>query len=90
MIGVEAMRRGRVVVGARHGGIPEWLDDGVTGIAFQPGDVGELASALSRALFGSSYDSLAAVAHERAHARFSFARMLDAVEDVLGVRASQA
>ncbi len=87
MIGVEAMRRGRVVVGARHGGIPEWLEDGVTGVAFRPGDVGDLASALSRALFGSSYDALASAAHARAHARFSFARMLDEVESVLGVSA---
>jgi glycosyltransferase involved in cell wall biosynthesis len=90
MIGVEAMRRGRVVVGARHGGIPEWLDDGVTGIAFRPGDVGELAAALSRALFGSSYEALAAAAHARAHARFSFARMLDEVENALGVTAPPA
>jgi glycosyltransferase involved in cell wall biosynthesis len=88
MIGVEAMRRGRVVVGARHGGIPEWLDDGVTGIAFRPGDIGDLSSALSRALFGSSYDALAAAAHTRAQARFSFARMVDQVEDVLGVAAN--
>ncbi len=88
MIGVEAMRRGRVVVGARHGGIPEWLDDGVTGIAFRPGDVGDLTSALSGALFGSSYDALAGSARERADERFSFARMLDQVEDVLGVSAS--
>jgi glycosyltransferase involved in cell wall biosynthesis len=85
MIGVEAMRRGRVVVGARHGGIPEWLDDGVTGIAFTPGDVSDLTSALSRALFGSDYEALAAAASDRAQNLFSFARMLDNVEDVLGV-----
>ena len=85
MIGVEAMRRGRVVVGARHGGIPEWLEDGVTGIAFRPGDVDDLASALSRALFGPSYDALAAAALSRAQSRFSFARMVAEVEDALGV-----
>jgi glycosyltransferase involved in cell wall biosynthesis len=87
MIGVEAMRRGRVVVGARHGGIPEWLEDGVTGIAFNPGDVSDLTSALSRALFGSDYEALAADAAKRAAERFSFTRMLDNVESVLGVSA---
>ena len=88
MIGVEAMRRGRVVVGARHGGIPEWLDDGVTGIAFTPGDVGDLTSALARALFGSDYESLAAAGSDRARTLFSFTRMLDNVEAVLGVSVS--
>jgi glycosyltransferase involved in cell wall biosynthesis len=87
MIGVEAMRRGRVVVGARHGGIPEWLEDGVTGIAFEPGNLDDLTSALSRALFGSEYEAIAADASRRATDRFSFARMLDDVECVLGVTA---
>jgi len=90
MIGVEAMRRGRVVVGARHGGIPEWLEDGVTGIAFNPGDVDDLAKALSLALFGSEYEAMAAAGSARARARFSFAHMLDHVEAVLGVAAKAA
>jgi glycosyltransferase involved in cell wall biosynthesis len=90
MIGVEAMRRGRVVVGARHGGIPEWLDDGITGVAFRPGDVADLTSALSRALFGSSYETLAAASIARARTRFSFDRMLDEVEGALGTGSAKA
>jgi glycosyltransferase involved in cell wall biosynthesis len=45
MTGIEAMRRARPVVGARHGGIVEWLRDGCGGATFTPGDVGALARA---------------------------------------------
>ena len=50
MTGIEAMRRGRPVVGADHGGIPEWLVDSVGGWRFRPGDAQHLASAARMAL----------------------------------------
>jgi len=87
MIGVEAMRRGRVVVGARHGGIPEWLDDGVNGFAFRPGDPRDLARALRRAATARDYDALAAAGMARAKGELGFDAMLDAVERVLHVGA---
>jgi glycosyltransferase involved in cell wall biosynthesis len=85
MIGVEAMRRGRITVGARHGGIPEWLEDGRTGFAFRPGDVADLAAALRRGLFGADYATMAAAGRARATSELSFDRMLDRVEAVLGL-----
>jgi len=45
MTGIEAMRRGRPVVGADHGGIPEWLEPGSAGLLFAPGSARELARA---------------------------------------------
>ena len=43
------MRRARPVVGAGHGGIPEWLIEGESGLLFNPGDARDLARA-ARAL----------------------------------------
>jgi len=40
---LEAMAAGRYVVGAKTGGIPEMIEDGVTGRLFEPGDAEGLA-----------------------------------------------
>lgn len=48
--GLEALRHATPVVGARVGGIPEWLMDGETGLLFESGDVDGLAAALARIL----------------------------------------
>jgi len=40
---VEYLRRGRPVIGTRSGGTPEIVDDGVTGLLYDPGDIHELA-----------------------------------------------
>lgn len=50
MAGIEAMAHGRPVVGARSGGIPEWLADGETGYLVPPGDVDALAARLKEIL----------------------------------------
>ena len=50
MVGPEAMARGRPVIGFAAGGIPDWLDDGVTGLLVPPGDIGGLATAMDRLL----------------------------------------
>jgi glycosyltransferase involved in cell wall biosynthesis len=47
---VEAFCRGRGVVGSRVGGIPDLVEDGVTGILVTPGDPDALADALARVL----------------------------------------
>ena len=39
---VDAMKLGRPVVYPSSGGIPEYMKDGVTGLSYSPGDVGEL------------------------------------------------
>jgi glycosyltransferase involved in cell wall biosynthesis len=85
MVGIEAMRLGRVVVGARHGGIPEWLAEGQVGLAFRPGDVADLASALHTALAHPRYDAMAAAGRDRARSAFDFGSMVGRVEQLLGL-----
>jgi glycosyltransferase involved in cell wall biosynthesis len=45
---VESLARGRPVLGARVGGIPELVHDGVNGLLVEPGDTAALAAALVR------------------------------------------
>lgn len=42
--GVEALAQGRPVVAFAVGGIPDWLDDGVTGLLAEPADSTDLAA----------------------------------------------
>jgi glycosyltransferase involved in cell wall biosynthesis len=83
MVGVEAMRRARAVVGAWHGGIPEWLSHGETGYGFRPGDAGDLRETLRFALDEAPLEEIGQAALARATTRFSFARMVDEVERVI-------
>jgi glycosyltransferase involved in cell wall biosynthesis len=46
---VEAFQRGKPLVGARIGGIPELIEEGRTGWSFRAGDVADLARALDLA-----------------------------------------
>lgn len=50
MVGVEAMARGRPVVAFAVGGIPDWLDDGVTGILAPEADTAALGKAITTLL----------------------------------------
>jgi glycosyltransferase involved in cell wall biosynthesis len=45
---LEAMSVGKPVIASRLAGIPEQVDDELTGILISPGDVGDLKSAISR------------------------------------------
>lgn len=46
LVYVEAMAHGKPVIGCRAGGIPEVIDDGVTGLLIAPGDHRALAEAI--------------------------------------------
>jgi len=50
MVGIEAMARGRPVVGFAVGGIPDWLENNVTGFLVPEADTGAMASAIQRLL----------------------------------------
>lgn len=50
MVGIEAMARGRPVVGFAAGGIPDWLDDGVTGLLAPAADTDALAARIAQLL----------------------------------------
>jgi len=49
-VGIEAMARGRPVVGFAVGGIPDWLEHEVTGLLAPEADTRVLAQHLSRLL----------------------------------------
>lgn len=46
LVALEAMRAGRAVVASRVGGLPEVVEDGVTGVLIKPGDVSALRDAV--------------------------------------------
>lgn len=50
MVGIEAMARGRPVVGFAVGGIPDWLEDGVNGLLVPEADTRAMAGAIDRLL----------------------------------------
>lgn len=50
MSSIEAMAMGKPVIGARMGGIPEQVEDGVNGFLFQAGNVKELMTALNKVM----------------------------------------
>jgi glycosyltransferase involved in cell wall biosynthesis len=87
---IEALAAGVPVDAANHGGLPEIVRDGITGLLVPPGDPAALASALrlladDDALHARVSEAAAADARER----FGLERMLDEVEAVyatLGVR----
>jgi glycosyltransferase involved in cell wall biosynthesis len=78
---VEGMLAGRPVIATRAGGIPEIIEDGVSGILITPGSPDELAAALLR-IFSDRVEAarMAASGQERALALFSEARMLREIE----------
>jgi glycosyltransferase involved in cell wall biosynthesis len=49
-VAMEAFARGRAVVGSRAGGIPDIVEDGISGLLVPPGDASALADALVRVL----------------------------------------
>lgn len=86
---VESLARGRPVLGARVGGIPELVEDGVNGLLVDPADTGALADAIVRlATDRALLERLAAAARASAEPWLVTpeeyaARMGDLVERVL-------
>lgn len=68
---VESMLCGTPVIGSDVGGIPDIVQDGVTGMLVPPGDPIALANALSRALAGTEIDRMGELARSFATAYFS-------------------
>ena len=75
---MEAAACGLPAVAPRVGGIPELIDDGVTGLITAPGDVTAFAEALDRVLAdGALRRRMRHAARERAVARFSRITQVD-------------
>jgi glycosyltransferase involved in cell wall biosynthesis len=77
---VEAMLAGRPVIATGGGGVPEIIEDGVSGILVTPGSPEELAEALLRIFLDPIATArMAANGQARALALFSEARMLNEI-----------
>lgn len=88
---MEAMLAGVPVVATRVGGIPEIVEDGVTGVTVPAGDPGALADALAVLVQDSSArQSLAAAGRAKALQSFTvpamYSQVLAVYEEALGAR----
>jgi glycosyltransferase involved in cell wall biosynthesis len=80
---LEAMAMSRPVVASNVGGIPEMVEDGVTGLLVPPHDPPALAGAISRLLLDHPLaDTLARAGHDLVHDRFCVQRMVNAVQEI--------
>ncbi len=90
LVGIEALAAGRPVIASLTGGIPDWLEDGVTGVGVRPGDVHGLARALDALLADPGrQQEIGAAGREMVAARFSPERHVAAlIEAYRAARAS--
>jgi glycosyltransferase involved in cell wall biosynthesis len=89
---LEAMALSRPVVASNVGGIPEMIEDGVTGLLVPPDDPGALSAAIVRLLLDHSLaDTLGRAGHDLVHDRFCVELMVKAIETIYdeGARATR-
>ena len=80
---LEAMAMSRPVVASNVGGIPEMIEDGVTGLLVPPHDPPALAAAIVRLLDNHQLaDTLGRAGHDLVHDRFCIQLMVKAVQDL--------
>ena len=77
-------KRGPAVVAFATGGIPDWLEDGVTGVLARPGDPASLAAGMQRLLDDPGLSqAMGRAGRESVAQNFSHRRFLDAMESVI-------
>jgi glycosyltransferase involved in cell wall biosynthesis len=80
---LEAMALSRPVVASAVGGIPEMIDDGISGLLVRPHDVSGLADAITRLLVDHAFaDTIGRTGHDTVHGRFCVEIMVKAIETI--------
>ena len=80
---LQAMALSRPVIASNVGGIPEMIQDGVTGLLVPPRDAATLATAIVRLLTNHPLaDTLGRAGHDMVHDRFCIELMVSAIESI--------
>jgi glycosyltransferase involved in cell wall biosynthesis len=80
---LEAMALSRPVVATNVGGIPEMIEDGITGVLVAPHDAPALAAGIVRVLTDHPFaDTIARAGHDLVHDRFCVELMARAIETI--------
>ncbi len=82
LVNLEAQASGRPVVTTRHGGIPEYVADGVSTLLVDAGDAAALAGALVRVLRDRALAERLAAGGPGVAARFDVREMAGRVDDL--------
>lgn len=83
--GQEGMACGLAVIASRIGGLPELIEDGVSGLLVPPGDAASLAAAIARLATEPELRArLGQAGRERVQAAFDIRRMVERLEARLG------
>ena len=83
MVALEAMERGRPVIASSVGGLPEIVEEGVTGLLVPPGDAGALAAAIRElARDPGRTAEMGAAGRARALEAFSQERCTDRIDEL--------
>jgi starch synthase len=91
IVNLEAMACGAAVVASRVGGIPEVVDQGVTGLLVPPGDPGALAAGLNELVTDPvRAAALGRAGRERAITEFSWTRIATQTLDLYATLAASA
>lgn len=81
MANLDAMMAGLPVVSTTHGGIPEVVQDGITGLLVAPGNVEALATAILTLLDNPRLRlQMGRAGYDVAHTKFAAERMIEALE----------
>ncbi len=88
LVFLEAMAHGKPVIGGAHGGTPDVVEDGVTGLLVPHGDIERLAGALESLLADPARAAeMGAKGRDRVERLFSFeqfqGRLTQVLDDVL-------
>lgn len=84
LVAVEAMRAGLAVIASRTGGLKEIVEDGVTGVLFEPGSVSELAEAI-RSRDSLAWREMGFAARSRFEERFTMERVHSEIRNAYGL-----